>query len=74
MRTPVSEVVVLKTEGRKARKLHVCDSCEGLISPGQRYIYTTGISRYDGRGYVDHRECRNCAVRYGRGKVLDGED
>lgn len=61
------------TKRRIARNVHVCDSCENFIHPGQVYLLHT---LFPGNDIVDNkvpwqsRECSACATRYGRGHLV----
>ena len=48
---------VVKT--RRARKEHKCCECHGLILPGSRYEYTSGI--WDGDP-MDFKTCLTCVA------------
>ncbi|WP_280470979.1 hypothetical protein [Nocardia cyriacigeorgica] len=77
-----------ETTLRRARKTHSCNSCgqHGAIRPGDEYLVGT-IFPGDDTGAADlvghpvqHRECQECATRYGRGhrfttteEATDGE-
>ena len=55
---------------RRARKAHVCVACDGLIAPGTKYSYSSGVWDGQGRGY---KQCLRCAALMERVTCL-GED
>ena len=74
------------TARRKARKTHRCDGCArpGKIQPGDVYLTHTALRGDD--AYHDsfdwrkvrpanrplrYTECAECAIRYGRGPLLE---
>lgn len=63
------------TIARTARKPHICTGgyCR-TIQPGERYLrHTCSPNDPDvgNTGWCDSRECADCAMRYGRGELLD---
>ena len=60
---------VIRTEIRTARKVHGCDGCVEVISPGDRYVHHIASPNHGelgNLGWWRRHECRDCAVRYGR--------
>ena len=51
--TLLSEII------RKAKKSHKCEECYRLISPGERYQYTTMIVEGD---FIDTKCCEHCLI------------
>lgn len=52
-------VTVLTSIHRRARKVHGCEECHRIISPGERYHYET----YQTEGNViAHKTCIHCQV------------
>jgi hypothetical protein len=43
---------------RRARKMHRCCECKGLIRPGERYEYCSGV--WDGEG-ASFKTCLDCS-------------
>lgn len=65
------------TKLRAAVKPHWCMGCaETAIGPGDLYLEHTGFPGEEAVEGVKHpirgRECRECAVRYGRGDLFPG--
>lgn len=51
-------VEILRTEDRKARKIHKCHECGRQIQPGETYLYEAFV--FDGFG--THKTCAHCQI------------
>ena len=71
---------------RKARKAHRCDVCRGRIHPGDSYLTHTALAGDDyyhdaldretlkpANCPIRLNECAECAIRCGRGPLLEAE-
>lgn len=53
------ECEVCVTDHPKARKIHNCDECGGVIQKGETYTKRHGV--FDGQGFT-HKVCCDCAA------------
>jgi hypothetical protein len=57
---------VYSATNRKARKLHRCDECNGLIKPGEQYHYASGIHDHYPFTFHLHQICADWRIAYSR--------
>lgn len=68
---------MIRTVARVAAKPHSCGSCDRYIETGTRYLEHVASPNHDYLGNIGWwhtAECFSCAVRYGRGPLLDAID
>lgn len=67
---------MVKTYAYSSRRFRLCESCRGSIKVGERYLKHVASPGHEDLGNTHwwrSTECAECARRYGRGALIDGD-